>query len=263
MAKLTLAAKTAEPSTDVHRTPAVARAATVLRLLVGQRTPLGVTEIARRVGLVPSTCLHVLRALVYEGLVTFDSQAKTYRIGVGLFTLVRDVMASTEFPQAVQPILDRFAIDYEVTALALELDHHDRLVVVGISRTSNYVTLHIKIGTSFPSLINATGSQASSLSNLGREELREQFEALGWERPPTFEDWTAEVERARTEGIAVDRGNYFRDLSIASTLLPIGMDRVPRAIALIGFEHYMTERMIRQLKDELLRAAQAVAARLH
>jgi DNA-binding IclR family transcriptional regulator len=196
-------------------------------------------------------------------MVTFDDQTKTYRVGVGLFTLVRDVMASTEFPQAVQPILDKFAADYKVTALALELDRHDQLVVVGISRTSSYVSLLINIGTRFPSLISVTGRSVPALSNLSREELREHFETLGWEKAPSFEDWFAEVERARVDGAAVDRGNYIRNLSIVSAPLPIGMDRVVRAIALIGFEHYMTERVIRQLKDELISAAQAVAARLH
>src|SRR5258707_15377875 len=98
------------------RAPAVARAATVLRLLAGERTGLGVSEIARRIGLVPSTCLHVLRALVEEGFVTFDEQKKTYNTGVGLLTLVREAMASNPFPRVVQPVLDEIAAGQQVTA---------------------------------------------------------------------------------------------------------------------------------------------------
>src|ERR1700743_1117503 len=111
-----------------HRAPAVSRAATVLRLLAGERSGLGVTEIARKVGLVPSTCLHVLRALVDEGFIAFDAEHKTYRTGVGVRTLVRDAMESNEFRKVAQPTLDRLAADYRVTAVAVELDSRDRMV---------------------------------------------------------------------------------------------------------------------------------------
>src|ERR1700756_3104689 len=76
------------PDRASSRAPAVSRAASVLRCLAGEQSGLGVSEIARRVGVVPSTCLHVLRALVDEGFVAFDAQEKTYRTGVGLLTLV-------------------------------------------------------------------------------------------------------------------------------------------------------------------------------
>ena len=42
-------------------------------------------------------------------------------------------------------------------------------------------------------------------------------------------------------------------------LLPAGIRRNMRGIALIGFEHHMTERMIRQLKDVVRDAVQGVA----
>jgi DNA-binding IclR family transcriptional regulator len=263
MVKQMHASEVDEANAETHRAPAVARAATVLRLLVGQRSGLGVTEIARRVGLVPSTCLHVLRALVDEGFITFDAKTKTYRTGVGLFTLVPDIMASREFPQAVQPYLDRLAVDHHATAIALELDSLDCLVVVAISRPSHLVSLHFNIGARFASLIGATGRCVAAVSNASREELRPRFAALPWAKAPSFEDWYADVERARMEGTAVDLGNTFRGLSMVSSLLPIGMDRGVRGIALIGFEHYMTERVLRQLTKELIDATQAVSTRLN
>ena len=245
-----------------HRAPAVSRAASVLRLLAGERFGLGVTEIARRVGLVPSTCLHVLRALVEEGFVVFDEQKKTYKTGVGLLTLVRDAMASNEFPKMVQPVLDELAAKHHVTAVAVEFDARDRMVVVALARSTNFVSLHVNIGSRFPSLTSATGRMVAAASDLSREELAKRFAALRWEKAPRFEDWYAEVERSKVEGVAVDRGNYIRGLTIVSALLPVGIDSAFRGIALIGFDHHMTERTIRQLKDDLIEATRNVAARL-
>nr|WP_087573221.1 MULTISPECIES: IclR family transcriptional regulator [unclassified Sphingomonas]AJW29556.1 Transcriptional regulator, IclR family [Sphingomonas sp. JE1] len=247
----------------IHRAPAVARAATVLRLLAGERSGLGVTEIARRVGLVPSTCLHVLRALVEEGFIVFDDTKKTYRTGVGLMTLVREAMASSDFPKVVQPTLDELANEHRVTAVAVELDSRERMVVVALARSASFISLHVNVGSRFPSFISATGRCVAAASNLSREELKSRFDALQWEKAPRFEDWYADVERARIEGAAIDRSSYIRGLTIVATLLPLGTDRQTRGIALIGFEHNMTDRTTRQLKEDLLDAAKKVAARLN
>jgi len=262
MAKITSDADQDESTGGASRAPAVARAASVLRLLAGERTGLGVNAIARRINLVPSTCLHVLRALVEEGFVTFDEQKKTYNTGVGLLTLVREAMASNPFPRVVQPILDAIAAEQQVTVAALEVDARDRMVVVALARSDAFISLHLNIGARFPTMVSATGRCVAAASNLSREELKKRFAELRWERAPGFEDWLAEVERARVEGVAVDRGNFIRGLTAIATLVPVGADRRLRGIASIGFEHRMTERAVRQVKDVLIEARQTVASRL-
>ncbi len=263
MAQSSRTDKTDEAGNAANRAPAVSRAATVLRLLAGEKSGLGVSEIARRVGLVPSTCLHILRALADEGFITFDRQKKTYRTGVGLLTLVRDAVASNEFRKVAQPTLERLAREFKVTAVAVELDSRERMVVVALARSDSLVSLHLDVGSRFPSLISATGRCVAAASNLGRDELKQKFESLRWERAPDFDDWYAEVERARREGAAVDRGNYIRGLTIVAALLPPGLDRVTRGIALIGFEHNLPERVTRQIKDDLAPSVRALAGELN
>ena len=252
-----------DESTALSRAPAVARAATVLRLLAGEQAGMGVTEIARRVGLVPSTCFHVLRALVDEGFVSFDPEKKAYRTGVGLLTLVRDAMATSKYPKVVQPILDQLASENQITAVAVELDARDRMVVVASSRSDSFISLHVNVGSRFPAYISATGRCVAAASNMSREELQARFEQLRWEKAPRFDDWYADVERAREEGTAFDRSSYIRGLTILSTLLPAGSNRITRGIALIGFDHHMTERVTRQLKDSLKEAAANVASQIN
>ncbi|MDB5985768.1 MAG: Transcriptional regulator, IclR family [Nevskia sp.] len=255
-----------DPETEeasVNRAPAVSRAAAVLRLLAAERTGLGVTEIARRVELVPSTCFHVLRALAEEGFVTFDPINKTYQTGIGLMTLVREAMASREYPKLVQPVLDQLAATHQVTAIAVELDRRERMVVVAISRSDNLVSLHVNVGSRFPAFISATGRCVAASRNLKRDELKKRFDSLRWEKAPRFEDWYAEVERTKVEGVAIDRGSYIRGVTILAALLPSGADRATRGIALVGFDHHMTERSLRQLKDDLRAAVALLGAQLN
>ena len=57
------------PASDSDRlrpVPAVSRAVSILRLLGRSAEPLGVKSIADQLGLVPSTCLHILRVLVAD-----------------------------------------------------------------------------------------------------------------------------------------------------------------------------------------------------
>ena len=172
-------------------------------------------------------------------------------------------MASNEIGKAAQPVLERLTSDYKVTTVVVELDSRDRMVVVAIARSEPFVSLHVNVGSRFPSLISATGRCVAAAFGLSRDELRQKFEALRWERAPRFEEWYAEVERVRAEGAAVDHGNYIRGLTIVGALLPPGMDRVTRGIALVGFEHSLPEWITRQAKDDLVAPVRAQAGQLN
>jgi DNA-binding IclR family transcriptional regulator len=244
------------------RAPAVTRAAAILKLLSVQKEGIGVSEIARQLELFPSTCLHVLRALVDAGFVAFDYEHKTYRTSIGLLSLVRNSLASRGFQQAVQPQLDRLAAKHHLTALAIELDNFERMVVVSISRANSIVSLHVNVGSRFPSLISATGRCVAAESGLSKAELKKRFKDLRWERTPRFEEWYVEVERARKEKVALDLGFYARGITVLSTLVPQTRDNATRGIVLIGLEHQMTEKLHGQLQNELMDAARQVSAQL-
>ena len=73
----------------IRAVPAVTRAIAILRLLGRSRTPLGLKAIAQSLGLVPSTTLHILRALMAEQLVRVEPLTKQYSLGVGMLPLAR------------------------------------------------------------------------------------------------------------------------------------------------------------------------------
>src|ERR1700687_4090091 len=120
------------PSTATHRrVPAVTRAIAILRLLGKSDIGLGVNAIATELKLVPSTCLHILRVLVAEGLVAFSSEDKHYRLDAGVLTLARSLLNRNGFSALVQPELNRLAHHYPVTCVAVQHVGLDHIVVVG------------------------------------------------------------------------------------------------------------------------------------
>ena len=80
----TAAKKHAPRGTRVREVPAVTRSIAILRLLGRMQQPMGVKAIADELGLVPSTCLHILRVLVDEELVNADPHTKRYSLGLSL-----------------------------------------------------------------------------------------------------------------------------------------------------------------------------------
>lgn len=251
-----------ESEAAIKHAPAVSRAVTVLRLLASDQTGLGVNEIARRVNLVPSTCFHVLRALVDEDFVIFSPENKSYRLNTGLLTLTRNALDKAKFPNAVQPELERLAIEHDTTAVAMGLNHRGWMVILTKSSADRPISRYLKPGRQFPELIGATGRCVAAVSGLSREELRARFEVLHWERPPKFEDWYAEVVRTRKSGIGVDRGNFVEGVIAVATLLPNCPSCNVQGIALVGFCHDLSEKMLRTLKKSLIGARETVASRL-
>src|SRR5262245_6080923 len=114
---------------EASKAPAISRAAAVLRLLGKTDASLGVQSIARELGLVPSTCLHVLRALVAEELVSFDPLSKRYSLEAGVLTLARDWLRRDRFNALAQPLLDRIGQAFDVTVLGVHIVGLDHIIV--------------------------------------------------------------------------------------------------------------------------------------
>src|ERR1700749_4900723 len=119
------------------KAPAISRAAAVLRLLGKSNTPLGMQAIARELGLVPSTCLYVLRALMAEEFVSFDPDTKRYSLEAGVLTLARHWLRRNRFNDLAQPALDRISQAFGVTAFGVHIVGLDHIVVVSVSHSGN------------------------------------------------------------------------------------------------------------------------------
>src|SRR5882724_722628 len=118
---------------EASKAPAISRAAAVLRLLGRSDAAMGVHAIARELGLVPSTCLHVLRALVAEEFVSFDPDTKRYALEAGVLTLARHWLRRNRFTDLAQPVLDRIGQAFDVTMLGVHIVGLDHIIVVAMS----------------------------------------------------------------------------------------------------------------------------------
>ncbi|MEO8279403.1 MAG: IclR family transcriptional regulator [Ideonella sp.] len=198
----------------VRPVPAVSRAIAILRLLSRGSAVLTLKEISQELGMVTSTCLHILRVLVDEGMVKVDPSTKRYGLGVGVLSLARSVIENSPFPTLVQPVLDRLSSTWNVTAIGVEITGIDHMVVLALSRSRAPFRLHVDVGSRFPALISATGRLVAAFNELPDEEIERRFKALRWERAPDLEAWRRDVQTVRRKGFSLDRSNYISGVTV-------------------------------------------------
>lgn len=247
---------------EASKAPAISRAAAVLRLLGKSDAPMGLQAIARELGLVPSTCLYVLRALVAEELVAFDADTKRYSLEAGVLTLARHWLRRDRFNDLAQPALDRISQTYEVAMLGVHIVGLDHIVVVATSQTGQNLQLSAQIGSRFPALISATGRCIAAYGGYDPVELEERFKTLRWDEPPTFEDWKAQIAHTRAQGFAIDEGNYIAGVTVIAAPVWKTRAKLSHALVAMGISSTMKRTGLPALQKALLTSAQTLSNQL-
>jgi len=246
----------------IRAVPAVTRAIAILRLLSRSRTPLGLKAIAESLGLVPSTALHILRALLAEGLVRVDPLTRQYGLGVGMLPLARAVLESSDFPSLVQASLDDLSGRYGVTAIGVELPDLDHMVVVALARAQAPVRLHVDVGSRFPALISATGRCLAAFGEHPEAEIEKRFRKLRWNKAPSWADWQREVEQTRRHGFSIDRGNYIAGVTIVAVPVLNRRGTIARTLVAVGLGNQLDRATALRLARDMKSAAQDVSAQM-
>jgi DNA-binding IclR family transcriptional regulator len=234
----------------VREVPALSRGIAILRLLGRTDERLGVHAIARALDLVPSTCLHILRVLVAENLVTVDPATKKYGVAAGLIALARSVLRQHTFAAAVQPDLEELAQRYGATAIGVEASGLDHMIVVALARSDSPLRVHVDIGSRFPALISATGRCIAAFGDNNEAELEARFARLRWDSPPTLSVWRAQIHATRQAGYAIDDGQYIRGVSIVAS--PVAMpNRSINTLVVVGVSEQMRRAGLSVIGEDL------------
>ncbi|MBB5686780.1 IclR family transcriptional regulator [Sphingobium boeckii] len=244
------------------KAPAISRAAAILRLLGKSDTPLGVQAIARELGLVPSTCLYVLRALTEEELIAFDPDTKRYSLQAGVLTLARQWLRRDQFSDLAQPVLDRLTQTFGATMLGVQLVGLDHMIVVAISQSGRNLQLSTQVGSRFPALISATGRCIAAFGDYPEAELETRFRALRWDEPPSFSEWQDQVSQARVQGFAVDEGQYIAGVTVIAAPVWKAPGRPIHALVAIGIGGALKRGGLNALSEALVAGAQTLSLQM-
>lgn len=241
---------------------ALASGLAVVRYLSVAAAPVGVSRIARDLGLNSSTCFNLLKTLLHERLVTFDEATKTYRVGLGLVELAKGALESASYARLVHPHLESIAASHRVTATLWHTGPDERVVLVDRADSDATMRVHMSVGQRLPMFISALGRGIAAHSGLTRAEMRRRFEALRWDDPPGFDAYMRSVDEAGRKGYAVDPGCYVKGVTSVSAVVRDSTGSPVMAISGTGFTAQLQRPAIKALGEDLRDRAAMVSRAL-
>lgn len=195
----------------------VVNAIGILRYLAQKGAPERATDIARHLEINPSTCFNILRTLVSEDVVDFNSQSKMYSAGLGLAKLAEQVVTQGQRLQLALPVMRELAIERGITVTLWRRMGNDRIVLVSSESSPSDLHIYMPLGQRLPILMGASGRLFVGQLGLSMAALCAEFNKIRWARPLTFDAYMEQVNSAQRVGWAVDEG-YFSEgvLAIAA-----------------------------------------------
>ncbi|WP_162787097.1 IclR family transcriptional regulator [Notoacmeibacter marinus] len=237
--------------------PAVQNATRIMRLLAAQGEPLGATQIARETGLNVSSAFNILRTLSHEGILSFNSEAKTYRIGMGLLEFAAPLLGANP-ADLLRPTLAAIAHEHRVTIALWHITGNERIVLIDRFTAPNIVQVVIARNSRLPVFAGAIGRCYAAMLGLDEAATRTGYDTVRWQREPGFDSYWQDVITARQTGVARDREQLFRGLQIVATLARDAADipRIGMSSITIAGQH--DENSLEKVADALTGAADQI-----
>ncbi len=208
------------PGAGVVGTEAASRVADVLLMFARGPTAMGVTEIARQLGLSKAVVHRILQSLAARSLVRTDPSTREYRLGPGAIALGARAMRDFDLRQAAQPTLRRMRdITNETTTLSARLQ--DSRIYLDQFESPQEIKMTVELGRPYP--LYAGASSRAILAYLPDETIERVIQA-GLDRltPETIRnprELRRRLAETRASGYAISRGE--RQVAAGSVAAPV------------------------------------------
>lgn len=207
----------AEPTTAQPSLKSVGTALDVLECFAtdGQ---LGVSDIARRLGVAKSTAHRVLTTLASRGFIEQDASGQ-YRLGIHLYELGQLALDRHEIRHVALPTLREVA---RQTGHTVNFGVPEGADIVFVERIANADGVRIlgHVGRRYPAHCTSSGKAIAAFNpTLDRERRRAGFPPRVRGTVRRESDWESELARVRTNGYACAQDESFD--GVASIAVPV------------------------------------------
>lgn len=218
------------PASRARPVASVARALALLEALRESEHDLGVNELARRIGVSPSTASRLLGTLEGAGMVQRDGQGP-FKLGLGLVTLADRVLARLDLRALARPVLVQLMESTGETATLSVPGEREAITVDSVPSQSSVVSM-ARLGR--PSVAHATAVGKVMLAFGGGPLPRERDLKALTERTITDRArLAAEVLAVRQRGYGTVFGE--REMDVNAIAAPV-FDRAGALAAILGLQ---------------------------
>lgn len=248
---------------DPANSRTVIKALHILRVLGQSDRPLGVVEIARRLGLHKSSVSRLLATLRAEGFVGRDGLTERFIVGPTVVSLAGSALRQMDLRQLARPILERLASDSGET-VNLAVPAQGGVINIDKIASQHYIRDIGWIGRQSPFHATATGKVL--IAWLTPRERRALVGAtLSRHTPETITSWSAlerELERVRRQGYATGREELEPGLVAVAGPIHGEADRPVATVSVSGPSTRLGPAEVKAYADLVVAAGREISARL-
>jgi DNA-binding IclR family transcriptional regulator len=146
--------------------------------------------------------------------------------------------------------------------MGVEIAGLDHMVVLALSQSKIPFRLHVDVGSRFPSLISATGRLVAAYASAPASEIERRFRQLRWQASPSYTAWRKQVEAARRNGYAVDRGQYISGVTVLAVPVLNARKEVTHTLVAAGLADQLTDARCAVIARDMRAEAERLGASL-
>lgn len=244
---------------EFKRVPAIDRCFSILKLFSSSKRPLGISEIARELGLYKGTVFNAVHTLSSIDVLEQTADGK-FRFGTALYVLGNTAGRRSELIQTIHPYLDSINQKTKLSAF-LGIRTGNQAVIIDKVDTANDLKISSEVGMRLPLLAGAGGKALLSL--MSEEEVDKILTQNTLKRftPKTVVDkaiYKKEINKVRAEGVSLEAGEYIE--GIVAFAVPIKSHRkdFQAAVWAVGLKRQVPENKISEFSKFLKKAADEI-----
>lgn len=232
----------------------------LLRQFTADEPELGVSELARRMGLDKATVHRVLKTLIAERFIEQNAETKRYRLGLGVLDVAATRLAGFEFLAGAATQIKQLGAEVGETVSLHVPDGHET-VCINAAEAPHPVRVSYFIGERFPAHLTSPG--LVMLSTLPKPQwvaLFERSREKYGSRNLGQAELGAVLAKTRTQGYAIADGSFQEGVRAIAAPVCDSSGAFVCALSIAVPAQRLSVKQLVQLAPALKQAAARVAA---
>ncbi|WP_067669140.1 IclR family transcriptional regulator [Nocardia miyunensis] len=244
-------------------TEAAARVADVLLLFTDGPSRLGVSAIARELGLSKAVVHRILQSLATRGMVVLDPDSRQYRLGPAATALGARAFRDSDLRASALDLLRALRDETGETATLTALVPDGRIYLDQVEGTHE-IKMTVELGRRFPLHAGSSGKCMLAFlpEDARRRALAGPLTALTTSTVTDPDSLAAELDEVRARGFAQSGGERQPDAgSVAAPVFGI-TGEVIGSISVCGPRYRVTEEFVEKIAPRVVDTAERISRRM-
>jgi IclR family KDG regulon transcriptional repressor len=246
--------------TTQYQAPSVKKAFQILHLISEAKHGLGISELAKRLGMSKGTVHGITSALEEAVAIIRDPVTKKYKIGYTIVELGKKGLSRIPLREIARRHIEELVKETgETVFLGIRKDDH--ILILDVVESSKELKITSPSGTKIPLSAGAVGKLF--LAYMGEVEalryLKEEGLTTYTDRTITdLETYLQEIREVRKQGFATDYEEYLQGVKAVAALIKTE-DPILAAIWVVGFSSSLSDESMHDITERAIATADAIA----